>query len=176
MRYEIKWIFIHVDYLPFTMQRKHLFAFLSLQSSVQSSPNKEGCIFCGCGCVGGKGRLLQTETMDLHFSYRFLWKLSSLNAAKWIDVYELDISPNINNIEFQEDDAIRVSTKSRAETKFIYRTRKNVDTGKFICLLRPTNGWLHLQLDCAQERIKANFGRKKDMRRYLHKELSAFGC
>jgi hypothetical protein len=50
-----------------------------------------------------------------------------------------NISPNINNIEFQEDDAIRMSTNEKA--KFIYRARKIVDTGK-IYLPLETDEWM----------------------------------
>lgn len=126
-------------------------------------------------CVGGgwwsRVVLLQTETMDFR------------QGENWVHIMlqneytdETGHFTKYKYIEFQGVcDAIRAGIKSndrsmdKSRGKFIYRTRKTVDAGKFISLSRPSNGWLHLQLDCVR---KVNV---KNVDDYLNKNSCRFG-
>lgn len=97
-----------------------------------------------CGCVGGQGSLIANRDDGFTFLISSSRKLSSVIAAKWI--YGLDWTyrrVDIKNIEFQQYIYLPFATVTTVcritKTKFIYyRTRKTLDVGQFICLLRPS--------------------------------------
>lgn len=145
----LKWIFIHVDYLPFTMQRNiYLLSILAANVLVLARKNKEGCTVWMCRWQGSVA-LLQTESDGFTFLY--------VRMENWVHLmlqneYQRNwtFRRSIHNVEFQTNKKPEAE-KSRRKI-YLSDSRK---AGKFICLLRPSNGWLHLKVDWSG-RIKVN--------------------
>lgn len=130
--------------------KEHLFAFHS-RSECSRSRSEEQRRVHRCECVGGEGRvaLLQTESVGFTFLY--------VRMENWVHLMlqneylrNWTFRRSINNIEFQTYKKPEAE-KSRRKI-YLSDSRK---AGKFICLLRPSNGWLHLKVDWSG-RMKVN--------------------
>lgn len=124
------------------------FRFSQRMFSFSLGRTKKGASVWMCRWQGSVA-LLQTESVGFTFLY--------VRMENWVQLMlqneylrNWTFRRSINNIEFQTNKKPEAE-KSRRKI-YLSDSRK---AGKFICLLRPSNGWLHLKVDWSG-RMKVN--------------------